>query len=78
MPRDIRPFPGWPSGPSRWTTALGIDVQGFAEQQAHIDNANSACIQCGMCVQACPMGVLELVDRRAAGLGPSRLDAGNW
>lgn len=56
---------------------MGIDMQGFAEQSAHLDNVNSACIQCGMCVHACPMKVLTLVDKRAEGLGDGPRDVGN-
>jgi Pyruvate/2-oxoacid:ferredoxin oxidoreductase delta subunit len=47
---------------------MGIDVQGFAQQQLHFDNVATACIQCGICVEVCPMDVLTLVDKRALGL----------
>jgi ferredoxin len=39
---------------------MGIDVQSFAQRQTAFHNANSACIQCGICIEVCPMGVLEL------------------
>lgn len=45
---------------------MGIDVQGFAQQQVSFDNAVSACIQCGICVEVCPVDCLELVDVTAA------------
>lgn len=47
---------------------MGIDVQGFAQQQATIDNRNSACIQCGVCVAVCPVSCLTLVDKPRAGV----------
>ena len=29
------------------------------KNQAAFDNSNSACIQCGICIDVCPMGVLS-------------------
>ncbi len=59
---------------------MGIDVQGFAEDQVLLDNRNSACIQCGVCVEVCPMEVLTLVDRVDAGLprGPLKPEGPRW
>ena len=37
---------------------VGVDVMAFAKNQQPFDNANSACIQCGICIDVCPMGVL--------------------
>ncbi len=31
----------------------------FAKNQEPFDNRNSACIQCGICVDVCPMDVLS-------------------
>jgi ferredoxin len=50
----------------------------FAKNQAAFDNTNSSCIQCGICIDVCPMGVLSfdlaparselpLLDRQPAG-----------
>jgi thioredoxin reductase len=38
---------------------VGIDVMAFAKNQEPFDNSNSACIQCGICVDVCPMDVLS-------------------
>ena len=38
---------------------VGVDVMAFAKNQAPFDNANSACIQCGICIDVCPMDVLS-------------------
>lgn len=38
---------------------VGVDVMAFAKNQQAFDNANSACIQCGICIDVCPMNVLE-------------------
>jgi polyferredoxin len=38
---------------------VGVDVMAFAKNQQPFDNANSACIQCGICIDVCPMNVLE-------------------
>lgn len=38
---------------------VGVDVMSFARNQAAFDNKNSACIQCGICIDVCPMDVLE-------------------
>jgi thioredoxin reductase/Pyruvate/2-oxoacid:ferredoxin oxidoreductase delta subunit len=37
---------------------VGVDVMAFAKNQEPFDNSNSACIQCGICVDVCPMDVL--------------------
>ncbi|MBI3723331.1 NAD(P)-binding domain-containing protein [bacterium] len=38
---------------------VGVDVMAFAKNQQPFDNRNSGCIQCGICIDVCPMGVLE-------------------
>lgn len=38
---------------------IGIDVMAFAKNQAPLDNTNSSCIQCGICIDVCPMDVLS-------------------
>jgi NosR/NirI family transcriptional regulator, nitrous oxide reductase regulator len=38
---------------------VGVDVMSFAKNQQPFDNRNSACIQCGICIDVCPMGVLS-------------------
>lgn len=38
---------------------VGIDVMSFALKQEELNNANSSCIGCGICVSACPMDVLS-------------------
>jgi polyferredoxin len=38
---------------------VGVDVMAFAKNQQPFDNANSACIQCGICIDVCPMDVLS-------------------
>ena len=37
---------------------VGIDVMHFALKQETIDNSNSSCIGCGICVTVCPMDTL--------------------
>ena len=37
---------------------VGVDVMSFAKNQVAFDNKNSACIQCGICIDVCPMDVL--------------------
>ena len=37
---------------------VGIDVMQFALKQEELNNANSSCIGCGICVTVCPMDVL--------------------
>jgi NosR/NirI family transcriptional regulator, nitrous oxide reductase regulator len=51
---------------------VGIDVMNFALKQDTLDNANSSCIGCGICVTVCPMDTLsfESVSESAA---PSKL-----
>jgi ferredoxin len=39
---------------------MGIDVQRFAQTRTDMHNGNSACIQCGICIQVCPMEVLSI------------------
>jgi ferredoxin len=52
---------------------VGVDVMAFAKNQKSFDNANSACIQCGICIDVCPMDVLEFstADPIAAADGPA-------
>ncbi len=38
---------------------VGIDVMSFAVKQEVLDNSNSCCIGCGICVSVCPMDVLS-------------------
>ncbi len=38
---------------------VGIGVMGHALRQQRIDNTNSSCIGCGICVTVCPMDVLH-------------------
>ena len=38
---------------------VGVDVMSFAKNQEPFDNGNSACIQCGICIDVCPMDVLS-------------------
>ena len=39
---------------------MGIPVQKFAQQQNRLNNQNSSCIQCGICIEVCPMDVLKI------------------
>ncbi len=47
---------------------VGVDVMAFARNGLPFDNSNSSCIQCGICIDVCPMDVLsfETSDGRAA------------
>jgi thioredoxin reductase/polyferredoxin len=48
---------------------VGIDVMQFALKQEELNNANSCCIGCGICVTVCPMDVLSFTAvRRDSGL----------
>jgi polyferredoxin len=38
---------------------VGIDVMSHAMKQEVLDNGNSSCIGCGVCVTVCPMDVLS-------------------
>ena len=38
---------------------VGVDVMAFAKNAESFDNVNSNCIQCGICVDVCPMDVLS-------------------
>ena len=38
---------------------VGIDVMSFALLQKELDNQNSSCIGCGICITVCPMSVLD-------------------
>src|SRR5262249_42619055 len=38
---------------------VGVDVMSFAKNQIAFDNKSSACIQCGICIDVCPMNVLS-------------------
>jgi MinD superfamily P-loop ATPase len=44
---------------------VGIDVMQFALKQEELNNANSCCIGCGICVTVCPMDVLSFGGVRA-------------
>jgi thioredoxin reductase/ferredoxin len=37
---------------------VGVDVMAFAKNELPFDNRNSSCIQCGICIDVCPMDVL--------------------
>ncbi len=37
---------------------VGVDVMAFAKNAEAFDNRNSSCIQCGICIDVCPMDVL--------------------
>jgi NosR/NirI family transcriptional regulator, nitrous oxide reductase regulator len=39
---------------------MGIDVQRFAQRGQELHNGNSACIQCSVCIDVCPMEVLSI------------------
>ena len=38
---------------------VGVDVMAFAKNSESFDDRNSACIQCGICMDVCPMDVLS-------------------
>jgi len=38
---------------------VGIDVMAFAKNMEPMDNTNSSCIQCGICIDVCPVDVLS-------------------
>ncbi|MBX2800865.1 MAG: NAD(P)-binding domain-containing protein [Myxococcales bacterium] len=38
---------------------VGVDVMAFAKNSQPFDNSNTACIQCGICIDVCPMDVLS-------------------
>jgi Pyruvate/2-oxoacid:ferredoxin oxidoreductase delta subunit len=42
---------------------VGIDVMNFALKQEELNNKNSSCIGCGVCVTVCPMDVLSFGDK---------------
>jgi NosR/NirI family transcriptional regulator, nitrous oxide reductase regulator len=39
---------------------MGISVHEFALKQEPLSNQNSACIQCGICIEVCPLDVLHI------------------
>ena len=39
---------------------MGIPVHEFALRQHSLNNQNSACIQCGICIEVCPLDVLNI------------------
>ena len=43
---------------------VGVDVMHYAKNQLPFDNRNTACIQCGICIDVCPMDVLSFEVRR--------------
>jgi len=49
---------------------VGIDVMNFAMKQRELNNANSSCIGCGICVTVCPMDVLSFAPRAGTQLIP--------
>ncbi len=38
---------------------VGVDVMAFAKNGLPFDNRNTTCIQCGICIDVCPMDVLK-------------------
>jgi polyferredoxin len=50
---------------------MGIDVMKFAQRRLDLTNQNSACIQCGICVEVCPMQVLTVAHDGAVSLSPT-------
>lgn len=50
---------------------MGIDVMKFAQRRLDLTNQNSACIQCGICVEVCPMQVLTVAQDGAVSLSPT-------
>ena len=42
---------------------VGIDVMNFAMKQGEINNLNTSCIGCGICITVCPMDVLTFAPR---------------
>ncbi len=42
---------------------VGIDVMSYALKQEVLDNENSSCIGCGICVTVCPMDTLKFGDQ---------------
>ena len=42
---------------------VGIDVMQYALKQETLDNANSSCIGCGICVSVCPMDTLSYASK---------------
>ncbi len=57
---------------------VGVDVMAFAKNAQPFDNSNSACIQCGICIDVCPMDVLsfEVSNPRAVTLIGQGLSSG--
>ena len=51
---------------------VGVDVMAFAKDQQSFDNRNSSCIQCGICIDVCPMDVLSFGQRDEHGSPPRR------
>lgn len=51
---------------------VGIDVMSYALKEERLDNTNSSCIGCGICVTVCPMETLSFagVHASAAGAAP--------
>lgn len=49
---------------------VGVDVMAFAKNQQPFDNSNTGCIQCGICIDVCPVDVLafETSDPKATEL----------
>ena len=42
---------------------VGIDVQKFAQRGKSFSNEQTSCIQCGICIEVCPMEVLSFGKR---------------
>jgi ferredoxin len=54
---------------------VGIDVMNFAMKQEELNNANSCCIGCGICVTVCPMNVLSYAERTGVNPGLVQIQA---
>ncbi len=48
---------------------VGIDVMNFAMKQGEINNLNTSCIGCGICIAVCPMDVLTFAPRANVATG---------
>jgi polyferredoxin len=46
---------------------VGIDVMSYALKEEVLDNRDSSCIGCGICVTVCPMDVLTFKDETEQG-----------
>ena len=54
---------------------VGVDVMAFAKNGEAFDNVSSSCIQCGICIDVCPMDVLAFDDAPRAAFAAAAKDA---